>query len=265
MNTPINKKILHAIDNQELSPKPIYYFTLKETALWIGTVCSFVLGGISLGSFIFQIFNIGIIPIHISFISIIIRILIILISISFAIYQILNTKKGYKRTRRKYIIIGFFIISIVGSLLFFTNISGKVEGRIGNVGLVTQSKAYWTQAKQGTLAGELIEINTDGYLIVNDFQDNPHIVDAENITKNNQDIFIDFLRVRMVGYERNGIFYPCAVAPWELKGLGKQKISEQETLIDGNIKYSQGKRINGKFKEYFERKDDIVRTNSCSY
>jgi len=263
MNTPLNKKILENIQEQNLEPKSLHYFFAKEILLWIGTFLALVLGGISAGSFIFQIYNASFVPPHLIIIFTLTRIIIIIISLSIALYQIIHTKKGYKRTRKKYIIFILFIVTCIGSLLFFTNISGVVENRIGNAGLIRQSRDYWSQPEQGLLSGQLDYINADGYYLVRNFKDELHRVDVRNIDVQQQNIFTDFPRVRIVGYEQDSIFYPCAVAPWEIRGATREKNPRSRNINKGTREPLNQKRNHINFTKTFERKNEIVRTNRC--
>lgn len=262
MNKSFNKKILQQIDGQDLKPKSGFYFRLREIVLWIGTIISLLLAGILMGSFVFQVSNTMILPPQIGIVFAVVRIVLIILALLFALAQILNTEKGYKRTKKLYIILGIFCAISIGSVLFFTNISGHLESRIGQGGIINQSKSYWTQPESGLLAGELQEITNEGYLIIEGFDGGYHVVDGQYIPEQEQDILIDFLRVRMVGFEKGEIFYPCSVMPWELKGAPKKR-KDDHLLYQDNIQFSQAKRPHNMFKKIFERKSEIVRTNKC--
>jgi len=262
MNKALNKKILEHIDAQDLKPTSKTYFQAKEVVLWLGVMIALLLAGILAGSFGIQISNTMVLPPILDLIFGLVRIGLILLVLLFALVQILNTEKGYKRTKKLYMSIGIFCAVGIGSLLFFTNISGNIEPRIGQSGIINQSKDHWTQPESGLLAAELQEITDDGYLIMKDFNNNYHIVDTENLPEDKQDLFIDFLRVRMIGFEDGDIFYPCSVAPWELRGSPRQT-KDGYILQRDNVQFSKGRRSHEVFKNIFERKSEIVRTNKC--
>ena len=133
---------------------------------------------------------------------------------------------------------------------------------MGSAGTLRQGKDYWSQpAKTGLLAGELIEITDQGYMMFEALDGSIHILDIAKIEKNT--IFVDFLRVRMVGYESNGIYYPCVVAPWEVKKGRPEKRSDYGKLRDGNIQFSRQDISQENFRKTFERKSEIVRINRC--
>jgi hypothetical protein len=262
MNKEFNKKILSRIESTAAEPKPSYYFSLREWLLHLGVIVSVVLAAILMGSLVFQFSNTMVLPPKISWLFGFTRLMLIILALVFAVYQIVLTEKGYKQRKRFYVLLSIFTVAILGSLLFFTNLSGDIENRVGTSGFIAQSREYWTQPESGVLAAELQEITNDGYLLMNDFNNQVHVVDIQYIDENMQDLFIDFLRVRMVGYENGNIFYPCAVAPWELHGAPKKE-KNGYFLQKDNIQFSQSKRNHDSFKNIFERKNEIMRNNRC--
>lgn len=264
MNKSLNNKILEKIQQEQIQPKPKWQFTLKEIALWVGTGISLVLASVAAGSFIFQSVNAPLVPPHLFLWFGLIRIAVIILFIILAIYQIVRIARGYKRTKQIYLIIGLIIIGIIGSVFFASRISGNIERGIGRGGLVTQAIDYWSQPHEGgLLAGELIEVTNDGYLLIQGLDDSTHIVDARFIETKDHEIFIDFLRVKMVGYEDEGIFYPCAVEPWEIRRAGGERHPEYQGLIDGNQRFNDIQKSYEGFRKIFERKNDIIRTKIC--
>lgn len=264
MKTSLKNKIVSQIQSQQLQPKERWKFIVQEIALWLGTIISLLLASLAAGSFIFQSVNSAALPSHIVLWFGFIRIALSALFIVLAIYQVLRIAQGYKRSRRMYVIIGLLVVVGIGSLFFAARITGTIESRIGSSGLVNQAQKYWSLPKEtGLLAAELIEITNDGYLLMQGFDNRTHIVDTRYIDRNEQDIFIDFLRVKTVGYYDNGIFYPCAVAPWELKQTVRESRSDYRNIRNGNIQFSKGERNQKNFNSTFERKTEIVRTNSC--
>ena len=263
MNIPLNKKILENIREHKLEPKSSYYFLSKEILLWIGTFLALILGSISVGSFIFQIYNASLVPPPMIIIFTLIRIILIIISLSIALYQILHTKKGYKRTQKKYIILVSFIITCIGSVLFFSNISGVVEERIGNAGLIRQSRNHWAQPNKGLLSGQFNQINNNGYNTIRDFKNELYLVDVQNIDIEELHRVKDFPRVRMVGYQKDNIFYPCAITPWEIRGTIREKNSRFNSLNKKDTTSLNQKINKDNFIKTLEKKNEIIRTHRC--
>lgn len=263
MSKEFNKKILTEIQSRGLRPKPRRYFRYIQLLLWVGTIVSFVLGGISIGSFIFQISNPLLIPLELSLLFAVLRIGIILVSLFIGVYQVVHIDKGYKRTKKFYIGIGLFILAIFGSFLFLGNFSGSLEKTFGQQGIINRSTKHWVQPEKGLLAAELNGVSSEGYLLVTALDQSLHVVDPVYLSEQEQDIFIDFLRVRMVGYQQDEIFYPCAVSPWKIRGLGSETHPYYEKIHKGNKQFSESKRSPKDFKKVFERKTEIIRNNKC--
>lgn len=264
MKTETNKKILAKIQQENIQPKSPWYFRAKEFFLWVGTVLFLVIAAFTLGSFIYQSANAVLLPPHLFIVFSAARILLIFVSLIFVIYQIRRTKKAYKKTKHFYLGISIIIITLLGSLIFSSRLAGRFEEKIGRVGVTQNVKNYWSTPKTaGLLAGELSYINTDGYMIINDFQDREHIVDARYVPEHEQDVFIRALRVKMVGYERENIFYPCSIAPWKLRRAPKKFIYNYGSSHDGNIIFDNNPKRYLEFEKTFERKNEIIRNNRC--
>ena len=266
MKNSLHNKILENIQKENLQPKPRWQFVLREIVLWVGTILSLLLASLALGSFIFQSANAVILPPHIQIWFGAIRISAILIFVVLAMYQIVRIGQGYKRTKQMYVIIGFVIIGIIGSLFFASRITGRIEGTIGSTGLIEQAQHYWSEPNEtGLLAGELIEISDDGFIIFESLDAKIHIVDAQYIESAEQNLFIEFLRVKMIGFEEGGIFYPCTIAPWEVRRSGFESHKEYGKVRDGNVRFTKEQEVNNLFNGYLERKNDIIRTNQCRF
>lgn len=264
MKTETNKKILAKIQQENIQPKSPWYFRAKEFFLWVGTILFLVIAAFTLGSFIYQSANAVLLPPHLFIVFSAARILLIFVSLIFVIYQIRRTKKAYKKTKHFYLGISIIIITLLGSLIFSSRLAGRFEEKIGRVGITQNVKNYWSTPKTaGLLAGELSYINTDGYMIINDFQDREHIVDARYVPEHEQDVFIRALRVKMVGYERENIFYPCSIAPWKLRRAPKKFIYNYGSSHDGNIIFDNNPKRYLEFEKTFERKNEIIRNNRC--
>ncbi|MFT6361510.1 MAG: hypothetical protein ACJAV6_000625 [Candidatus Paceibacteria bacterium] len=263
MKNSLHNKILENIQKNNVKQKPRWQFVFKESLLWIGTGLSLALASFAAGSFIFQSANTMILPPSLQVWLGIIRILLIALFIILATYQVMRIGRGYKRTKRIYAVVGLLLIMIIGSLLFASRISGNIERGIGPQGLIQRAQNYWSNpVETGLLAGELIEITEEGYLLFDSLDGGTHIIDAQFISEQ-EELFVDFLRVKMVGYENTAIFYPCSLAPWEVHRSGQERHLEYDGLRDGNIRFGDNKELQNDFNNYFERKEEIVRTNQC--
>lgn len=262
MNKPLNKKILETIESQNIQPRSKQRFKIREIILWVGIGISLVLASMSVGSFIFQSVNNLLLPpnLHILFAGI--RIILIVLFLALAIFQILRTDKGYRRRNSIYLLIGTLIITIIGFFFFITQATSVIESALGRGGVLKQGKEYWSQPeKTGLLAGEMVEITDQGYVVFEALDQSVHVLDIVEIEKST--ILIDFLRVQMVGYEDNGIYYPCVVVPWKVTKGRPEKRLEYGSLRDGNIAFSRENISINHFKQIFERKSEIIRNKSC--
>lgn len=265
MKKALNNKILQRIKKENIEPKAKWQFVVKEITLWVGILISLVLASFSVGSIFFSSANSQLVPPHLFIWFNVIRVFIIIIFIVLAVYQIMKVEQGYKRTKRTYLFIGLIAIGLVGASFFGSRLSGRIEQGIGPGGIVGQAQKYWSNPNSnGLLAGELIEVTRDGFFLFESLNGDSHIVDAQFINEDEQVLFINSLRVKMVGYETSGVFYPCVVAPWELRRGGPEKHPRYEDVKDGNISFGDIKKIGKDFETNFERKNEILRTNNCS-
>lgn len=264
MKKTLQNKIAEKIKEDNMKPTSRYHFLLKEVSLWTGTILALILASLSTGSIIFSSFNGQLMSPQLLIWFSILRITLIILFVILAVHQIVNSVQGYKRRKRSYLLIGLVLIGIFGSFTFESRLSGFFERNIGSAGLTEQVNRYWSDPiNQGLLAGELKEVTNDGLLLLSALDGTIHIIDAQNIEPENQSLFIESLRVKMVGYENSGIFYPCSVAPWKLRGAGRESHPEYGNVLDGNINFAGQRSININFKKTFERKNSIIRTNSC--
>lgn len=264
MKKTLNNKILQKIKTDNIEPKAKWEFIVKEVILWIGVAITLVFASFSAGSLFFTSANSQLVPPHLFFWFSVIKVFIIILFIILAIYQIMKVEQGYKRTKRTYLFIGLIAVGIIGASLFGSRLSGRIEQGIGPGGIVKHTYEYWSEPhNNGLLAGELIEVTRDGFLLFESLNGDSHIIDTQFINEDEQVLFIDTLRVKMVGYENSGIFYPCSVAPWELRRGGPEKHPRYEEVTDGNIHFGDVKSVGKNFQATFERKNEIMRTNSC--
>ncbi len=264
MKTQKNNSILNNIKQQQIQPKSVWYFRLREYALWLGITLALVVAGFAGGSLVFQTANYHLLPANIIWWFGFARGLILLIALMSAIFMILKTGRGYKRTWFHYFVLGFIVVGSLAAGLLSSRISGSIESWMGQIGVSRRAMVHWSMPEQtGLLAGELYEIDDNGYALVTDLENSIHIVDIAGLPTEDVEILLASLRVRMVGYEYQEIFYPCVIAPWRLRLAAPENHPDYGRIVDGNRLFADLPDSYDYFHDFYERKSEIVRMYNC--
>jgi len=169
----ISRKTLEKIKNEQVHPKPRWYFLTRDYFLWIMFAITTLLGGIAFGMILFITTNLdwdvykylGISlseAVVTSLPYLWIALLILFLFVTY--YNFIHTRKGYR-----YRFIFIFLISLLISVLLGFGFyqygwTERVERQLklrfpGYHNMVYTSENQWMQPEKGLLSGKIIEIN----------------------------------------------------------------------------------------------------------
>lgn len=184
MQDNFDQTILEKLKAEKISPKPRWYFTVKNYALWGMGILSLVIGGLSFSVIIYlvrnndwQIYNeldgslAEFILLSMPYFWIIILALFLL----FIYYDIRQTKKGY-RYPILWLFTGSVVVSILCGSLFFTLGMGQyIDDILGQKApfynrMVNPQFMYWDRPDEGRLIGVIISESRPGEYIIKDIR-----------------------------------------------------------------------------------------------
>jgi hypothetical protein len=180
----LSTAVLHEIKDKHIVPKPRWEFLLKDSAVWIAGIASFIVGGISISVMIHLLasddFAIavesGFDPAAIYLASIpYFWILFFIAFLSIARYNLKHTKRGYRYTLPVFAIASLVVSGVLGVVFYAVGIGPDVESE-----LVEHIPAYidyghpramlWSHPEQGMIAGTVLEVNDDRSFQMQDFR-----------------------------------------------------------------------------------------------
>lgn len=189
----LQKEVFEKIKSGDITPKPRWYFSLKNSAFWAAFAASVLVGAVAFAVILFSftdndwtIYT----RLHKSFLEYFIASLpyfwiawIILFSlISYAEFR--RTKRGYRITT--YLVIaGSVVLSmLLGTALFFSGLGGEThELLIEHVpyyrNLVFDKRGTWSQPSLGLLSGTIRTVQGGGVFTLEDWQGRLWRVQAE--------------------------------------------------------------------------------------
>jgi hypothetical protein len=216
MTKNFQDKILAALKKQDITPKPKWTFLLKDSIIWISAGCIILLGALATAT------SIAIITMHdldiaeklehskAGFIIISLPyawILLIMLFIFIAEYNIRHTKQGYKYTLP--LLAGSVIVlSFVGGILLYTiGIGHRVDDIMSQ-----HMPAYETYGNrraihlhnpnQGVLAGKIISQDEDTWQLI-DITLQTWLVDVEDAEILGKEHILTGKPVRIVGEQKD--------------------------------------------------------------
>ena len=175
----IEKNVKEKIKEGNIKPLPKKFFVLKNYIFWLLSILSFIVGSFSVAGIIFSfqnsewelyekinesffIFTIEWLPA--------VWFLLLLLLIGFSVYNIHNTKYGYKYRMGGIIAISI-ILSIVGGFILYYRGVGEAMNRyfIEKMPefnrIIDEELRLWSRPEEGFLAGRVIEINGNSILL----------------------------------------------------------------------------------------------------
>lgn len=188
------QKVWEKISTESIKPKPRWQFLLRSSALWVFSVCSLVLGSLSVsviiylsvehdwGSYYLSPTNWA----ALAFSAVPYFWLFFLIIFGFAaIYNFRHLEGGY-RFRGIWLITGSILTSLIfGVALFRLGLGGKIDESFAHVpyyhNVVRHSCEMWRSPDDGLLTGVIVTF-ASGTINLKDFSGNYWVVDLASST-----------------------------------------------------------------------------------
>ncbi len=240
----LSEKILEKIKEENIKQKSKNFFIIKNLFNWGFTIFAILLSAFFISAIYFILVNKLIIPMML-FSSFVSFGLLFLLLASYLSYKRFKQIKNSYKYNLKYVFISFIVIVFVTGFVFarfriYNSFDQIVSKSIPQLSANNRIHQLWSDPNNGRLAGEIIGISDD-YILLEAFDGKVYFVDPAYLDDEDKDVFLDFLRVRMVGHQDNGIFYPLEVSKWSLfntrRNMHKEYLME---FIDENINFRHG-------------------------
>ena len=237
----LSEKIWEKIEESKIKPVAKWRWQIKELMNWGIFFLSVLLGSISFSVILLELFSadwdlythltdsfseylFGVLPYF--------WILFLVIMLIISYYRFFYTKSAYRYSGVRILIYSLALSIILGFALYFINMSAWVYDLTHEfipkpaVYMINQQK-MWSQADEGLLAGQLVELLNRREVIIIDFEEKEWIVDFSDVKLYDLKIirlgeFIKILGERLDdSYFKAKEVYPWMKKTWINKGLIK--------------------------------------------
>lgn len=178
--TNLSRKIIEKIQSEHIAPEARWKHLTRRTAIWIGATFAVVLGAFSLGLILFaalqlddEIFSFGpgrlLSPPVFRAIPLILLIALAA-SVALAIVGFRNTRHGYRHRLVGIIGVLFFLVVIGAGAVHFAGLNRAADTSLrgafpGYGRSIEDRERFWSQPKDGFLAGKIIGAHPSGFSI----------------------------------------------------------------------------------------------------
>ena len=232
----LNNKILNCIRTKDIKPIPRSIFLLKNISLWVISLLSIILGSISVGLIAYNMANKDWdIYAHLgeSMISFFVSslpylwILMIIISLATAIFNIEHSKNGYKYSPLKITIISIIISAFLGLIGYFLGFGKIIDNYLGaNIScyqsVEKEKKTIWNQPDKGLFSGRIKSVNENNETF--EFVDSEGKIwqiDYSIAIIKGRVIIKDGNEIKIVSQKNDGnIIIASDIRPWGNRGRG---------------------------------------------
>jgi len=178
----ISSKILQLIKEKQISPKPKWFFILKNSLIWLLSTLSLIIGALSFAIILHLVINndwdvyknindslIGFILLTLPYFWFIFLIIFIFLGY----YNFKLTQKGYKFPFLAVLFINILISIIFGTFLYNMGIGQTIDQTLAKKAplynkYINKREHIWCQPEQGRLAGIIIEIKDENIFLLHD-------------------------------------------------------------------------------------------------
>lgn len=243
--TTITDSILEKIEKKKIQPKTKRYFAFRNAIVWLMTGVALLITGF-LCSAVFVMVSNGRLVSAATFLAfVLVAVLLLVLSLYLGYRQFIQIKKSH-RAKLRYVLLGSLIVLFVlGSLFAHGRAYSRIDRIIGEhvpvLSIQNRIDGQWSEPEgRGKLAVEVLYIDDEGYVYGEDFRKKLHVIDPLLLSDGQRQVFVDHLRVRMIGFPENGIFYPDMVTPWQFQFEERTEHPEYGLpLRKGNINFTE--------------------------
>lgn len=234
-NEPLADKIIERIEQEGVTPKPRWRFTLLNRLFWLLWGVSILFAVAAAGAMIFALANAGWefrAVTHDSFVAYLIDVLplfwiaAIVLLLLLAHETVRRTKLGYRYPVKTVVGFGALGVLLGGFVLFASGLAESVEQGVGrHIPLyhpaLELQRRVWMDPGRGLLAGEVVGSEA-GYatFTVRTFDGVTWVVNGDDLRDRDRLFLTAHRVVRMVGVPAAGssTFHACFVFPWKVYG-----------------------------------------------
>ena len=168
----------------------------------------------------------------------------IIVTFFLAYKQFILIKNIYKYNTH-YIFIAFLVLVSALGIIFaqfrtYAYLDSMLSEKAPYFSIHNYIHKEWSHPELGMLAGEVIGIQNNGYVSLQGFDSRIYTLDPIFLNHEDRLLFVNHLRVKLIGYEDENIFYPHSVYPWMLKNtITKEHKYLDKHIVDGNINFKK--------------------------
>lgn len=240
----LENKILNKLKEENIQPKSVWYFIIKDYSLWSLVFVSIILAAICISPiiFIFQNLELGYAK-HINGNAFVFTLIMlpyawmILCGVTtiFAMFAWEKTKHGYKFDG-KYILVSSFLASLILGIVFNQWSFGRfIDDEAGFVShgnyksFAERRDENWFKPDEGRLVGIVKDVSTSSFTITNSKNNYIQVIVFDQSVPGSE--FVDSLnKVRVIGFTDNGTFIACSVFPDSLGQIRMSSTTKEERM-----------------------------------
>lgn len=170
----LTDKVLHAIKEQHIAPKPRWQFLLQRWILWVAAAFSILLGSVAFSVMLFRLVNndwevlklLERTPLeHLIHTLPVLWLVVLVLFVWLAYYNARHTSGAYKY-HAYWLVTGSIVMSFgVGSIMYAFGLAPQVEQLVYDQmpwagGAHERRLETWTQPERGLLAGEVLDLGS---------------------------------------------------------------------------------------------------------
>ena len=230
MNNALPEKVIEAIKNRGILPRPRWQFLLKRFTLWSLAAATTVLGGVAVAVIVFIFIDHDAnVRAHLNesvFVDLFKTIpylwlgALLLLTLV-AQYVVRHTKFGYRHTPIQIVGVVITCSIALGTLLSALEVGERVQDFLVARtpyydALVSTSKDVWSRPEKGLLGGTIAEVRSAEEVTLVDFQGKSWLVDIGEIDVVNNSPIQSGIIVKMMGSQEDmSGFRAVQILPWK--------------------------------------------------
>jgi len=243
----ISNEVLKKIKDNNIKPKPRWYFITKNYFIWLIFGISIILGSFAFSMVLFIIKQldwdiyhyIGESFLKTVFVSLPYLWLIFLVLFTgVAYYNFIHTKRGYRFKFISILLISLVISIALGTGIYFNGFSERLENvfleKIPYYNrLVYSCEEQWMRPGRGLLAGTIIEIGLpENSFILRDLKNNRWKIVADKVTWKGKITPVTGLKIKLIGKVINdNNFAAMEIRPWQ-QGQGRFMMGGEDRFLN---------------------------------
>jgi len=232
----ISNEVLKKIKDNNIKPKPLWYFITKNYFIWSVFGISIILGSFAFSMVLFIIKQLDWDIYHYmggSFLSTVfvslpyLWLIFLILFTGIAYYNFIHTKRGYRFKFMSVLLMSLIISIILGTGLYFNGFSARLEKVfLENIPyysrLVYSCEEQWMQPERGLLAGTIIETGLpENNFILMDLDNNRWKIEADKVIWKGKITPAIGLKIKLMGkLIDDKHFKAMEIRPWQ-KGQGR--------------------------------------------